>query len=69
MKKYFCVSFKYSPNVFCANIAHAETIEAVKAHYSKYEWVSVSDCSKDELATARRKGMPVVEIETEPETP
>lgn len=68
MKKYFTVSFKYSESVFCTNIAHAETAEAVKAHYSKYEWVSVSECSEYELETATRKGMPVVEIETEPET-
>lgn len=67
MKKYFSVSFKYSESVFCANIAHAETAESVKAHYSKYEWVSVSECSEYELETATRKGMPVVEIETEPE--
>lgn len=44
MKKYFAVSFKYSETVYCSNIAHAETAEAVEAHYSKYEWVSVREC-------------------------
>ncbi len=64
MKKYFAVSFKYSESVYCSNIAHAETAEAVNAHYSKYEWVSVRECEDYEVKTARRKGMPIVEIET-----
>ena len=64
MKKYFAVSFKYSEGVYCSNIAHAETAEAVNAHYSKYEWVSVIECEDYEVETARRKGMPIVEIET-----
>lgn len=64
MKKYFAVSFKYSESVYCSNIAHAETAEAVNAHYSKYEWVSVRECEDYEVETARRKGMPIVEIET-----
>lgn len=68
MKKYFTVSFKYSESVYCSNIAHAETAEAVNAHYSKYEWVSVGGCEDYEVETARRKGMPIVEIET-PEEP
>ena len=63
MKKYFAVSFKYSESVYCSNIAHAETAEAVNAHYSKYEWVSVRECEDYEVETARRKGMPIVEIE------
>lgn len=64
MKKYFAVSFKYSESVYCSNIAHAETAEAVNAHYSKYEWVSVRECKDYEVEAARRKGMPIVEIET-----
>lgn len=64
MKKYFTVSFKYSESVYCSNIAHAETAEAVNAHYSKYEWVSVKECEDYEVETARRKGMPIVEVET-----
>jgi hypothetical protein len=65
MKKYFTVSFKYSETVYCSNIAHAETAEAVKAHYSKYEWVEVRECEEYEVETARRKGMPIIEIEEE----
>lgn len=67
MKKYFSVSFKYSESTYCTNIAHAETAEAVKAHYSKYEWVEVRECEEYEVETARRKGMPIVEIEEETE--
>lgn len=63
MKKYFSVSFKYSENTYCTNIAHAASVEAVKAHYSKYEWVSVEECGEYEVETAKRKGMPIVEIE------
>lgn len=64
MKKYFAVSFKYSESVFCSNIAHAETVEAVAAHYSRYEWVDIREAEAHEVETARRKGMPIVEIET-----
>ena len=62
MKKYFNVSFQYSESVYCANIAHAESAEAVEAHYSaKYEWCKVSAADVEE---AQRKGKPIVEIET-----
>lgn len=62
--KYFTVSFKYSESVYCSNIAHAETAEAVAAHYSKYEWVDIREAAANEVDTARRKGMPIVEIDT-----
>lgn len=62
MKKYFSVSFKYSDMVYCSNIAHAETPEAVQAHYSKYEWVNIKDCTECELRAAQRKGMPIIEL-------
>lgn len=62
MKKYFAVSFKYSETVYCSNIAHAETAEAVEAHYSKYEWVSVRECEKYEVEEARRRGKAVVNV-------
>lgn len=64
MKKYFAVSFKYSESVYCSNIAHAETAEAVAAHYSKYEWVDIREAEAHEIGTARHKGMSIVEIET-----
>lgn len=66
MKKYFEVSFQYSETVYCSNIAHAETAEAVKAYYSKYEWFCVRKCDEREVEEARRRGKPIVEIE-EPE--
>ena len=64
MKKYFYVSFKCSESVYCPNIAHAETAEAVADHYSKYEWVDIREAKAHEIETARQKGMPIVEIET-----
>lgn len=63
MKKYFKVSFKYSENVCCSNIAHAESADKVKKHYSKYSWVSVQECNEYKIESARRKGMPFIEIE------
>lgn len=63
MKKYFSVSFQYSANVYCTNIAHAESVEDVERHYSKYGRVDVSDSTDYDIETARKKGMPIVEIE------
>lgn len=69
MKKYFNVSFQYSDGVFCANIAHAESAEAVEKHYSeKYEWCKVSEANAADLEEAQRKGKPIVEIETPKKT-
>ena len=67
MEKYYSVSFKYSETTYCTNIAHAESPEAVNAHYSKYEWVNVTECGENEVATAKRKGMPIIEIESKQE--
>ncbi len=69
MKKYFNVSFQYSDGVFCANIAHAESAEAVEKHYSeKYEWCKVSEATAADVEEAQRKGKPIVEIETPKKT-
>lgn len=63
MKNYYHVSFKYSENTFCANIAHAETPEDVHAHYSKkYDWVAVTPAAPIDVESAQRKGMPIVEV-------
>ncbi len=65
MKKYFNVSFQYSENVYCANIAHAESAEAVEAHYSeKYEWCKISEATAADVEEAQRRGKPIIEIET-----
>lgn len=69
MKKYFNVSFQYSEGVFCANIAHAESAEAVEAHYSeKYEWCKVSEATAADVEEAQRRGKPIIEIETPKKT-
>lgn len=62
MKKYFDVSFKWSDDIFCTNIAHAETEEAVKRHYAKYSEVSVKEAKEYAVESAKRKNMPIVEI-------
>lgn len=67
MKQYFNVSFQYSEDVYCANIAHAETAADVEAHYSsKYTWVSVSPAADYEVEKARRRGKPIIEIDSQP---
>lgn len=69
--KYYNVSFQYSENVYCSNIAHAETVEDVEKHYSKYAWVKVSDASEYDVKDAQRRGKPIVEcphIEDEDQT-
>lgn len=69
MKQYFKVSFQYSESVFCANIAHAESAADVEKAYSKYSWYSVRPAEDYEVEEARKKGMPIVEVEpaAEPE--
>lgn len=64
---HFNVSFMQSESVFCNNIAHAENEEAVKKHYSKYAWCSVSPASEYDIEIAKMKGMPIIEIETKKE--
>lgn len=64
MKRYFNISFRKAESVYCANIAHAETVADVEAHYSKYEWVEVSPAADYDVEEARRRGKPIVEIET-----
>ena len=59
---YYLVSFEYAESLFCTNVAHAASVDAVKKHYSKYNWVSVTPCSAPELESAKRKGMPIIEI-------
>lgn len=67
MKQYFNVSFQYSESVYCANIAHAETAADVEVHYSnKYAWVSVSPAADYEVEEARRRGKPIIEIDSQP---
>ena len=64
---YFTVSFQYSESVYCTNIAIAENEQAINDHYSQYEWFSVSPATDAEVEAARRKGMPIVEIESKEE--
>ena len=70
-KKFYKVSFQYSENVYCSNIAEAETAADVEKHYSNYSWCSVTEANENEVEAAKRKGMPIIKvehIEEEPET-
>lgn len=61
---YFKVSFQYSENTYCANIAQAETIEDVQRHYnSKYAWTAIDEATPAEVEVAKRKGMPIITVE------
>ena len=63
MKKYYKVSFEYSEGIYCTNIAIAESVEAVEAHYSEYPWVAVKDCPDWEVDTYRAKGCPFITVD------
>ena len=52
--------------MYCANIAHAETVADVETHYNKYAWVSVSPAADYEVEEARRRGKPIVEVDPQP---
>lgn len=68
MKSYYMVSFEYAEDVYCTNVAHAETAADVEVYYSKYAWQKVRLAAEYEVEEAKRKGMPVVEIaHVEPE--
>lgn len=61
-KKYFQITFKYSEEIFCTNIAHASTINEINAKYSDYEIISCRECESYEVESAKRRHMPIVEI-------
>ena len=61
--KYFRVTFQYSETTYCTNIAIAADIETVNAHYnSKYKWSAARPADEYDIETARRKGMPFIEL-------
>ena len=63
MKNYYRVTFQYSENTYCTNIAHAADIETVNAHYNaKYAWSAARIADDYDIETARRKGMPFIEL-------
>lgn len=63
MKKYFCVTFKWSDDddVYCENLCHAENEEAVKEKYSEYPWYTAREARPYEVEEAKRRGMPIIE--------
>lgn len=63
-KDIFLVSFKYSESTYCSNIAIAESIEDVRAHYSKkYTEIFINGATLADIEEAKKKGKPVIEIE------
>lgn len=58
---HFNITFKYSESTYCSNIALAVSVEDVKAHYSNYEIISISEATASDIAEAQRKGKPFVE--------
>lgn len=69
MKKYYTVSFEYAEDIYCTNIAHAESVADVEAEYRKYNWVKVRESAAYEVEEARRRGMPIIEVEPQQDTP
>ena len=64
---YYKVTFEHSENVYCTNIAIADSVEAVKDHYSKYSWSNVRECAEWEVEEGKTKGMPIITIEAKEE--
>lgn len=63
MKNYYNVIYKVSENTWSANIAHAESEEAVQEYYKrKSTTICISLVSKGDVEVAKKKGMPIVEI-------
>lgn len=58
----FRVSFKYSENVYCSNLAIADNAEAVKAYYSKYAWYHIAEGNISDLNEAKEKGKPILRL-------
>lgn len=61
-KKYFSVTFEKN-GIYSANIAHAVKKPDVEAHYSKYNNCVIKEAKGYEVEEAKRKHMPIVEIE------
>lgn len=61
-KQYFSVTFEKN-GIYSANIAHAIKKSDVEAHYSKYSSYVISEAEDYEVEEAKRKHMPIVEIE------
>jgi hypothetical protein len=66
VKKFYEVSFKwYDTTTHCTNIVHAESPEAVTAHYTAkgHTWVGEpAEASEYRVQDAKRRGMPIIEL-------
>lgn len=59
----FRVTFKYSDNTYCSNIAIAESEQEVINYYGKkYDSVYIEQGNAYDLEEAKRKGKPIVTI-------
>lgn len=55
----YIVSFQYTPDVFCTNVAEG-VYEAVEKMYSKYPWHHIKEAADWQVEEAKRKGMPII---------
>ena len=63
MKNYYQVSFRYSENIYCTNMVLADSMDAALNHYcGKYSWATASEAKEYDIETAKRKGMPFIEV-------
>lgn len=66
MEKIFNVTFHYSGSTYCSNVAIAACEADVKAHYSKYDEVIISEGSENDLKDAEKRNKPVIRCEAAP---
>lgn len=62
----FNITFKYSEDTYCSNIVIADNEEIAKKHYTDkgYEVVGLSVASEYDIEDAKRRGKPIVTVET-----
>lgn len=60
--KYYNIAFRwYDTDTYCSNIAKAECVEDVKAHYAKYDSApTIKEASEYDVEDAEKRGKPIV---------
>lgn len=61
MKNYYNVTFKWDDDIYCANIAHAESEADILEHYKKREVISIRPACEYDVQEAKERRKPIVE--------
>ena len=58
---FYVVSFQYSQNIYCTNIAHGD-LDKIEKAYSKYAWHEIREANGNDLENAKRRKTPVIYV-------